>query len=50
MRSKISDYCIFSMAKMPEQAGRLVVDANRRATILSEATFEMVAELDPNDS
>ena len=35
---------------MPETAGRLVVDANKRATILSEATFEVVAELDPSDS
>jgi hypothetical protein len=37
---------------MPENtaAGRLVIDANRRATIVSEATFDVVAELDPSDS
>lgn len=50
LRTKVSDQCIFSLAKMPETAGRLVVDANKRATILSEATFEVVAELDPHDS
>lgn len=27
-----------------------MVDANKRATILSEATFEVTAELDPNDA
>jgi hypothetical protein len=35
---------------MPESAGRLVVDANKRASILSDSTFEVAAELDPNDS
>lgn len=52
LRSKVSDSCIFSLARMPDSAaaGRLVVDANKRATILSEATFEVVSELDPNDS
>jgi hypothetical protein len=37
------------MARMPD-TGRLVVDANKRATVLSEGTFESLAELDPNDS
>lgn len=35
---------------MPESPGRLVVDANKRATVLSEATFEVVSELEPGDS
>ena len=50
LRSKVSEQCIFALAKMPEHAGRLVVDANKRATVLSEATFEVVAELEPADS
>lgn len=50
LRSKVSEQCIFALARMPEHAGRLVVDANKRATILSEATFEVVAELEPSDS
>ena len=37
------------MARMPD-SGRLVVDANKRATVLSEGNFESLAELDPNDS
>ena len=49
LRTKVSDQCIFSLARIPDSA-RLVVDANKRATILSEATFEVTAELDPNDS
>jgi hypothetical protein len=49
LRSKVSDQCIFSLACIPD-TGRLVIDANKRANILSEATFEVVAELDPNDS
>lgn len=50
LRTKVSEQCIFALAKMPETAGRLVIDANKRATIISEATFEVVNELDPNDS
>ena len=50
LRQKVSDQCIFALARMPEQAGRLVVDANKRATIVSEGNFEVVAELEPNDS
>jgi hypothetical protein len=34
---------------MPD-TGRIVVDANKRATVISEGTFETLAELDPNDS
>ncbi len=49
LRTKISDQCIFAMARIPD-SGRLVVDANKRATVLSEATFEVTAELDPNDA
>ena len=49
LRTKVSDQCIFSLARIPDSA-RLVVDANKRATILSEATFEVTAELDPNDA
>jgi hypothetical protein len=49
LHTKVSDQCIFSLARIPD-ADRLVVDANKRATILSEATFEVTAELDPNDA
>jgi hypothetical protein len=49
LKAKVSEHCIFSMARMPD-TGRLVVDANKRATVLSEGTFESLAELDPNDS
>lgn len=45
---KVSDQCIFCLAKMPD--GKLVVDANNRATIFNESNFEVVSELDPNDS
>jgi hypothetical protein len=49
LKAKVSEQCIFSMGRMPD-SGRLVVDANMRATVLSEGTFETLAELDPNDS
>jgi hypothetical protein len=49
LKAKVSDLCIFTMARMPD-SGRLVVDANKRATVISEANFETLAELDPNDS
>jgi hypothetical protein len=50
LHTKMSDQCIYAISKMPESPGRLVIDANKRATIISEATFEVTAELDPNDS
>lgn len=50
LQAKISDQCIFSMARMPENPGKLVVDANKRATIINESNFEVVGELDPSDS
>ena len=49
LKTKVSEQCIFSMGKMPD-SGRIVVDANMRATVISEANFETLAELDPNDS
>lgn len=50
LHTKVSDQCIFALSRMPESPGRMVIDANKRATIVSEATFEVTAELDPNDS
>jgi hypothetical protein len=49
LKAKVSEQCIFSLARMPD-TGRIVVDANKRATVISEGTFETLAELDPNDS
>jgi hypothetical protein len=49
LKAKVSEQCIFSMARMPD-SGRLVVDANKRATVISEGNFETQAELEPNDS
>ena len=44
----MSDICIFCISKMPD--GKLIVDANKRPTIIDENTFEVLNALDPNDS
>lgn len=48
LSQKVSDICILSMGRMPN--GDIIVDANKRATILKEKDFETVAELEPNDA
>ncbi len=45
---KVSDHCIFCIAKMPD--GKIILDANKRATIVDENTFEVLSQLDPNDT
>lgn len=47
-KEKLSEHCIYCIARMPD--GKIVIDANKRATILDDTTFEVVAQLDPNDS
>lgn len=42
------DSNIYCVARMPD--GRIIVDANNRATIVDEHTFEVVNELEPNTS
>lgn len=37
----MSDQCIFAIARMPD--GKIVLDANKRATIVDENTFEVLA-------
>lgn len=34
LKEKLSEHCIFSMARM--QDGKLVIDANKRATIVDD--------------
>ena len=48
LKVKISDQCIFSLARMPN--GNLVVDANKRAAVLDTESFETIMQLDPSDS
>jgi hypothetical protein len=40
LKEKVSEQCIFSMARMPN--GTIVIDANKRATILNEGNFEVI--------
>lgn len=40
LKLKVSDLCVFSLARMP--SGQIVVDANKRATILETENFETV--------
>lgn len=49
LKSKVSEQCIFSMARIPD-TGRMVVDANLRATVFTEGNFEPLSELEPADS
>ena len=48
LKIKISDQCVFSLARMPN--GSLVVDANKRATVVDTENFETIMQLDPSDS
>jgi|SRR4051794_17943080 hypothetical protein len=48
LKEKISDQCIFAMARMSN--GDIVVDANKRATIFNEGNFEIIMQLEPSDS
>lgn len=48
VREKLSDLCIFCVARMPD--GKIIVDANKRPTIIDENNFEILQQLDPNDS
>ena len=47
-KEKISEQCIYCIARMPD--GKLIVDANKRATIFEETNFEVLSTLDPSDS
>lgn len=40
MKLKVTDLCIFSMARMPD--GNIIADANNRATIFDQETFEVL--------
>ncbi|CDW91582.1 UNKNOWN [Stylonychia lemnae] len=48
LKTKLSDQCIFSMARMPN--GDIIVDANKKATIINDSTFEIINQLEPSDS
>jgi len=37
---KMSDQCIFSIARMPN--GDIIFDANKRATIINDQSFEVI--------
>lgn len=47
-KEKLSEHCIYCIARMPD--GKIVLDANKRATIVDDTTFEVITQLDPNDS
>jgi len=36
------------MARMPDK--KIILDANKRATIIDDISFEVLTELDPKDS
>ena len=48
MNKKISDQCVYCLERMLD--GNLVVDANNRATLIDQDSFEVLNELDPSDS
>jgi hypothetical protein len=48
LKVKLSEYCIFCISRLPD--GKIVLDANKRALIIDDSSFEVVRQLDPNDS
>lgn len=40
LKTKLSEQCIYCIARMPD--GKIILDANNRATIIDEGTFDVV--------